>query len=195
MLNISPVILEGKWVRLEPLSERYAEGLLRAAQDERIWTYMSMFISTAEDVAQFLRQAEDAYRMETELPFAILLKETGQVVGSTRYMAIQKKHRGLEIGWTWLHPSVWRTSVNTECKWLLLRHAFEELGCIRVQLKTDERNTNSQRAIERIGGVREGILRNHMITKEGRYRNTVMFSIIDSEWPETDRRLRAMLEQ
>ncbi len=193
MLKIQPVTLTGKSVRLEPLSTAHADGLWEAAKYPKIWTYMSMEIRSRNDIDTFLEKALAARDAGTELPFAIVDLRTETVVGSTRFLNIAHKDRGLEIGWTWLTPSVWRTAVNTECKWLLLKHCFEQLGCIRVQLKTDARNLNSQRAIERIGGVREGVLRNHMIVRDGYVRDSVYFSILDREWPDVDRRLRAML--
>jgi RimJ/RimL family protein N-acetyltransferase len=194
MLHIEPVTLTGKLVRLEPLSHAHAEELLEAGQHEEIWTYMSAVLRTREDVDKFISQALEAQQAGTELPFAIIDRRTQKAIGSTRFLNISRKDKGLEIGWTWLTPAVWKTAVNTECKWLLLKHCFEELGCIRVQLKTDARNLNSQRAIARIGGVREGVLRNHMIVRDGYVRDTVMFSILDREWPEVDKKLRGILD-
>ncbi|MBO8162651.1 MAG: GNAT family N-acetyltransferase [Brevibacillus sp.] len=194
MLNIKPVTLTGTHVRLEPLAERHADDLLAAALDERIWTYMSTKIENRNDLTLYMAQALEAARSGAALPFAIIHLGTGKAIGSTRFGNIAHKDRGLEIGWTWITPAYWKTPVNTECKWLLLRHCFEELGCIRVSLKTDARNLNSQRAIARIGAVREGVLRNHMITRDGYVRDTVYFSVIDREWPEVDQRLRAMLK-
>jgi RimJ/RimL family protein N-acetyltransferase len=121
--------------------------------------------------------------------------ESGRVAGATRYLNIVPQDRGLEIGGTWYGPEFQRTVVNTECKYLLLSHAFERLGCIRVQLKTDLRNERSQRAIERIGAVKEGVLRNHMILPDGRIRHSVFYSILDTEWPEVKNRLEGMLER
>ncbi|MFM1651004.1 GNAT family N-acetyltransferase [Brevibacillus sp. B_LB10_24] len=195
MLQIAPVTLSGDTVRLEPLTHSFADGLHEAGRDERIWTYMSTVIRTREDAVRFIDTALEAQAAGTELPFAIIEQSTGRVIGSTRFLNISKKDRGLEIGWTWLTPDVWKSRVNTECKWLLLGHCFEQLGCIRVQLKTDLRNLNSQRAIARIGGVREGVLRSHMVVRDGYIRDTVMFSILDREWPEVDQKLRKILGQ
>lgn len=193
MLKIKPVVLEGKGVRLEPLAEHHSEGLWEAGRYEEIWTYMSMAMRQPDDARQFVAAALKAQGEGRELPFAIIDKMTGAVVGSTRFMNIAKADRGLEIGFTWLTPSVWKTKINTECKWLLLRHCFEELGCIRVQLKTDARNLNSQRAIKRIGGVYEGLHRNHMIVRDGYIRDTVFFSILDREWPKVQEKLQLLL--
>ena len=129
----------------------------------------------------------------TDLPFVAIHLESGRVAGATRYLNMLPEHRGLEIGGTWYGLEFQRTAVNTECKYLLLKYAFETLGCIRVQFKTDLRNERSQRAIERIGAVKEGILRNHMILPDGRYRHSVFYSILDSEWPEVKKRLEEMI--
>lgn len=190
MLEIAPVTLEGTVVRLEPLRHVHADGLREAGSYDAIWTYTA---SRMEDPEAYIVSALSNEREGTELPFAIIDRKSERVIGSTRFMAISPADRGLEIGSTWLTPSVWKTKVNTECKYLLLRHCFEELGCIRVQLKTDLRNQNSQRAIERIGGVREGVLRNHMLLKSGHVRDTVMFSILDREWPAVKNRLEMLL--
>ena len=145
------------------------------------------------EMEAWIALALDAQERGTEVPFAIRDRGTGQVLGSTRYLNIMPKDRGLEIGWTWLTGAARRTSVNTECKYLLLRHAFETLGAIRVQLKTDSRNVTSQRAIERIGAVKEGILRNHVIMPDGYYRHSVYYSILDSEWPSVKAHLEGKL--
>ena len=193
MLTIEPVTLEGKLVRLEPLRPEHAEGIFAAGDFPEIWTNMSVEIHMLADAEAFIANALKMEETGTELPFAIRNRVDGTVIGSTRFLAISAKDRGLEIGFTWLTPSVWKTGVNTECKWLLLRHCFEQLGCIRVQLKTDARNVNSQRAIARIGGIREGVLRNHMIRRDGLLRDSVYFSIIDSEWPGVKERLELLL--
>lgn len=126
--------------------------------------------------------------------FAIVRRSDDRAVGVTSYMDIRPTDRGLEIGGTWLTPEVWRTALNTECKYLLLCHAFETLGCLRVQLKTDLRNVRSQRAIERLGAVKEGILRKHMVIHDGYVRDTVMYSIVDTEWPDVKKRLEEFLK-
>ncbi|WP_432774129.1 GNAT family protein [Brevibacillus gelatini] len=193
MLAIEPVTLEGKLVRLEPLRLVHTDGIFAAGAFPEIWSYMSVEIQTRDDAQAFIEQAMKNEAAQTELPFAIINRADGQVIGSTRFLAISRKDRGLEIGFTWLTPAVWKTAVNTECKWLLLRHCFEQLGCIRVQLKTDSRNLNSQRAIARIGGIREGVLRNHMVMRDGYIRDSVYFSILDREWPAVKERLEMLL--
>lgn len=193
MLQIAPVTLEGNLVRLEPMSPEHIDGLWEAGKFEQIWSYMSIVMNTPEDTRSFVEQALQNQREGTELPFVIISLETGRIIGSTRFLGISRKDRGLEIGFTWLTPSVWKTAVNTECKWLLLRYCFEELGCIRVQLKTDSRNLNSQRAIKRIGGTYEGVLRNHMVMRDGYIRDSVYFSFIDKEWQAAKEKLQLLL--
>jgi RimJ/RimL family protein N-acetyltransferase len=141
----------------------------------------------------WVRELLSRQALGTDLPFAVVHLESGRAIGSTRYLDIQRQHRGLEIGGTWYGLAYQRTAVNTECKYLLLKHAFEGLGCIRVQLKTDLRNERSQRAIERIGAVREGVLRNHMLLPDGHFRHSVFYSIIASEWPAVKARLEEKL--
>jgi N-acetyltransferase len=184
MLKIEPVTLMGKLVRLEPLQLKHAVELYQSAQDPSIWTYMSIKpISSLADIEQFIATALQEQEMGISLPFATIDLARNRVVGSTRYLDIKPVHRGLEIGWTWLSLSVQRTGINTECKYLLLRYAFETWGMIRVQLKTHHLNFKSQRAIERLGAVKEGTLRNHIIMPDGSYRHSVYYSIIESEWP------------
>lgn len=194
IMQVAPVTLKGKVVRLEPLSIAHAEGLYAAAQDEVIWRWMPMKLyGSRERINSWIESALKAQETGADLPFATILRETGEPVGGTRYLNISRRDRGLEIGWTWLNPRVQRTAVNTECKYLLLHHAFETLGAIRVQLKTDIRNTTSQNAIARLGAVREGVLRKQMILEDGHQRDTVMFSILDDEWPAVRARLEASL--
>jgi N-acetyltransferase len=191
-MNVEPIVLEGRWARLEPLAEHHAADLTVAAQDEEIWRYMPAVLKTEEQVHAWIIAAQAQQATGSQLPFTIVERATGRAIGSTRYLNITPNDRGLEIGWTWLARTAWRTPVNTECKFLLLRHAFEKLGCIRVQIKTDQRNERSRRAIERIGGRFEGILRNHMIMHYG-IRDSAYYSIIDAEWPEVKERLASRL--
>jgi RimJ/RimL family protein N-acetyltransferase len=193
MLDVQPVTLEGRHARLEPLTQAHAAGLAAIAADEEIWRYYPASLLTLADVQQWIDVALAQQAAGTALPFAILDAATGRALGSTRYMNIVPRDYGLEIGTTWLTPVVWRSAVNSECKLLLLRHALEALGCIRVQLKTDRRNERSRRAIERLGAQFEGILRQHMIVRDGAYRDTAMYSIIDSEWPAVKEKLVAGL--
>jgi RimJ/RimL family protein N-acetyltransferase len=182
-----PVTLEGTGLRLEPLSQDHAQGLFNRGQYEPDWEHMprTCFIDMA-DTRQWI---DEALNTSDQLPFAIVEAGKGKAVGSTRFLNIRLEHKSLEIGWTWLGQEWQRTSINTEAKLLLLTHAFERLGCLRVEFKTDERNLRSQRALERIGASREGVLRNHMIVQKDFSRNSVYFSVIDQEWPEVKKRL------
>ena len=191
---VDPVVLIGKHVRLEPLSEAHIPGLTVAGGDPSIWRYMLYGEVTSEEkMADWVRDILSRKAAGTDQPFAVIQLASGKVAGATRYMEIRPAHRGLEIGGTWYGKEFQRTPVNTETKYLLLRHAFEVRGCIRVQLKTDSRNVRSQKAIERLGAVREGVLRNHMILEGGLYRHSVFYSILDSEWPGVKVRLEEML--
>jgi RimJ/RimL family protein N-acetyltransferase len=184
VLNVQPVTLTGQFVRLEPLTAAHAPDLAAAGQDETIWRFMPYgVVNTEEKMRAWVREILSRQARGTDLVFAVIHLASGKAVGSTRYMDIQRPHRGLEIGGTWYGSAYQRTAVNTECKYLLLRHAFETLGCIRVQLKTDLRNERSQKAIERIGAVREGVLRDHMIMPDGYIRSSVYFSLLAGEWP------------
>jgi RimJ/RimL family protein N-acetyltransferase len=190
-MNVEPLVFEGEAVRLEPLTLDHVPALHAAAHDPDTFLYFSADPSGSLDKMRAWVSAALAARDEgTAQPFAVIALPSGKVVGSTRYFDISGPDRHLEIGHTWIAAEVRRTRINTEMKYLLLRHAFETLGAIRVQLKTDRRNERSQRAIERIGGVREGILRKHMILESGYIRDTVMYSITDEEWPA----VKAMLE-
>jgi RimJ/RimL family protein N-acetyltransferase len=183
-MQVEAITLSGTLVRLEPLQAKHATDLYEAGQDERIWRYMPVKLGqSVTEMQNWIASTLKLQESGTILPFAIIDRGSERAIGSTRYHDIQEQNRGLEIGWTWLTPQVQRTGVNTECKYLLLQHAFEHLGAIRVQLKTDSRNLQSQRAIERIGAIKEGVLRNHMIMWDGYYRHSVYYSVIESEWP------------
>jgi RimJ/RimL family protein N-acetyltransferase len=193
-MEVHPVCLNGRIVRLEPLSEKHVPELTLSAQDESIWQFMvAGFIRTEDQMRVWVLEMLENQRAGTDLPFAVISCVSGMAIGTTRYLDISPKHRSLEIGGTWYAASYQRTGVNTEAKYLLLKHAFEELGCVRVQIKTDSRNQRSQRAIERIGAVREGLLRNHMILPNGYVRDSIVYSVIDSEWPSVKERLEAWL--
>jgi RimJ/RimL family protein N-acetyltransferase len=181
---VEPVILDGRTVRLEPLGSEHSAGLREAFEyDPTILRYHPLAPKDRSDEAwdDYLRQS---LRVPGRMPFAIVLKETGTAVGTTSYMDIRPENRGLEIGWTWIGKAYQGTQVNPENKYLLLRHAFETLGAIRVQLKTDARNIQSQRAMLKLGAKLEGTLRNQIILPDGYYRHSVMFSIIEAEWLE-----------
>ncbi len=193
-MQVRPVILEGQRVRLEPLQLSHATALYSACQDPEIWRYMPYKQPTAlSEMETWIALALDAQERGTEVPFVAIDRSTEHILGSTRYLNIMPKDYGLEIGSTWLTEAARRTYVNTECKYLLLCHAFETLKAIRVQLKTDSRNVTSQRAIERIGAIKEGILRNHVIMPDGYYRHSVYYSIIKSEWAAVKAHLEVKL--
>ena len=194
-MDVSPVILEGQHVRLEPLSAVHEESLVAAAGDGEGWNSTVTIVPSRDTMAAYIASALDAQAQGHSLPFVIVRKSTGQVVGSTRFYRIEREYRRVEIGYTWLAASAQRTEVNTEAKLLLLTHAFERLRCIRVEFITDVLNQQSRTAILRLGAKQEGVLRNHMIMPNGRLRDSVCFSIIEAEWPEVKTRLEAKLGQ
>jgi RimJ/RimL family protein N-acetyltransferase len=189
-----PCVLTGRVVRLEPLTPAHAPAVFAAGRDPTIWRWMlGPPLASPADAVCWIDEALAAQTRGTEVPFATVLRATGEVVGSTRFLDIRRPHRALEIGYTWVTPAWQRTAINTEAKFLLLRHAFEDLGAVRVQLKTDRRNENSQRAIARLGAVREGVLRCYQTCPDGYVRDTVMFSITAGEWPAVRDRLERRL--
>jgi len=194
-VRVEPVKLIGKHAALVPMEASHVDALYEAGRAAEIWPYMPIQVATVDDMARLVRETLRARDAGLELPFVIVTPGDGRVLGSTRFLDITPAHRALEIGWTWLSPDVWRTPVNTECKLLLLRHAFETLGMIRVQLKTDGRNERSQRAIERLGAVREGVLRHHRIMPDGYLRDSVYYSILVEEWPAVRARLEEALRR
>jgi RimJ/RimL family protein N-acetyltransferase len=192
----TPVTLEGKVVRLESLSEAHIPALAVAGIDESIWKFMLYANLTSEEsMAAWVRDLLERQKAGTDLPFAVIHLESGRVAGATRYLEMRPPHRSLEIGGTWYKPEFQQTAVNTECKYLLLKYAFEQLNCVRVQFKADSRNERSIHAIERLGAVWEGVLRSHYIMQDGRLRDSVYFSILDREWPRVKSRLEAKLAE
>jgi len=193
-LEVKPIVLSGRHVRLELMTETHIPGLAEIGVGQPFWHFMLYGnMDTGEDMRNWVLDILSRAEKGTDLPFVAIHLASGRVAGATRYLNIMPHDRGLEIGGTWYGLEFQRTPVNTECKYLLLRHAFETLGCIRVQLKTDLRNERSQKAIERTGAVKEGVLRNHMILPDGRYRHSVFYSILDTEWPEVKKRLEEMM--
>lgn len=192
MIN-EPLILEGRAVRLEPLLPSHHDDLIRAAADGELWRSTVTVVPSSETMAAYIERALREKAGGRQFPFVIVHKPTGRVVGSTRYMSIEASHRRLEIGTTWLARSFQRTVVNTEAKYLLLQHAFEVLRCIRVEFLTDVLNEQSRTAIARLGARQDGVLRNHMIMPDGRYRDSACYSIIESEWPSVRQRLMERL--
>jgi len=188
------VTLQGKYVRLEPLGEQHITGLTEIGAGQPFWNFMVYGdIKTEADMRHWVLDIMERATKATDLPFVVIHLASGRVAGATRYLNILPRDRGLEVGGTWYGADFQRTAVNTECKYLLLAHAFEVLKCVRVQIKTDSLNERSQKAIERIGAIKEGILRNHMILPDGRIRHSVYYSILDSEWDGVKKRLEDML--
>jgi RimJ/RimL family protein N-acetyltransferase len=195
-MDIHPIILTGKVVRLEPLTEAHVYPLAEAGSDASIWAYMRYgVVDTPQKMRRLVEYLLALQTKGSDLPFAVHYLADSKPVGMTRFMDIQPTNRALEIGGTWYAAAYQRTAVNTECKYLLMRHAFEDLGMLRVQFKTDLRNERSQRAIERIGAVREGVLRNHILLPDGSMRSSVFYSVLAEEWPYIKARLEAMLER
>jgi RimJ/RimL family protein N-acetyltransferase len=190
---IRPLTLEGQHVRLEPLGLSHSDALVEAASDGELWNLPYTIVPSKETIAAYVGRTLEKQEQGRELPFTIFDKARNEIVGSTRYTDIDEPNRKLEIGYTWLARRAQRTAINTEAKYLLLKHAFEDLKCVRVELVTDVLNERSQAAILRIGGKQEGILRNHMILPNGRIRDSVCFSIIDAEWPGVKKHLLARL--
>jgi RimJ/RimL family protein N-acetyltransferase len=195
-MEVKPVVLTGNYVRLEPMTEEHTAALTEIGVGQPFWHFMLYGdMNSGEDMRIWVLDILSRAQKGTDLPFVVIHLASGRVAGATRFLNIVPKDRGLEIGGTWYGPEFQRTPVNTECKYLLLQHAFETLSCIRVQLKTDLRNERSQKAIERIGAVKEGVLRNHMILPDGYFRHSVFYSILDIEWPEVKKRLEEMLNR
>ncbi len=190
-MNVEPVILAGQHVRLEPLTADHHEALCEIGLDPEIWRWYTKPVLSRDDMLQFIESTLQSQAARIEVPFVTIEQASGRPVGSTRYMNIDRPNRHVEIGSTWIAPPWQRTAINTEAKYLMLRHAFETLECIRVELKTDALNQRSRDAILRIGAKHEGIFRNHMICADGRLRNSAWYSIIDSEWPQ----VKAALEE
>ena len=182
---VEPVTLEGNIVRLEPLGMEHLDGLIDIGLEAEIWRWMPIPIQSPGEMRAWLEQSIANREEGREMPFATIVRDGDKVVGSSRYMNIEPQHRRLEIGYTWINPRWQRSAVNTEAKLLMLRHAFDTLGALRVEFKTDSLNDKSRAALTGIGAIEEGTMRNHMVTYSGRRRHSVYFSIIEEEWPGT----------
>jgi RimJ/RimL family protein N-acetyltransferase len=193
-MQIDPVVLEGRVVRLEPLTEAHAEALLEVALDPRIWEFTVANIRSAADLRAYIATALQWQREGTAVPFATIERASGRVIGGTRFHNISVPNRRVEIGWTWINPRWWRTAVNSEAKYLMLRHAFETWRCVRVEFKANAANRRSRAAILRLGATEEGTLRRHLRRDDGSFGDSVYFSILDDEWPAVKARLEASLE-
>ena len=184
--------LEGRLVALEPVEPAHKEPLWEAAQDREIWRITSADVGGSRAIFDaWWRQQREAFAAGEEVPFATVLRAAGQVVGGTRYLTLRPEHRGVEIGHTWLRSEVWQTGVNVEAKLLMLTHAFERCGCMRVEFKTDARNERSRKAMEALPARFEGIFRKHMLVRGGELRDSAYYAIVDDDWP----RVRVNLER
>jgi RimJ/RimL family protein N-acetyltransferase len=188
-MDVKPVTLEGHRVRLAPMTHGHFKALLEAGSHDMLWKWTSTRADTAESMRAYVDGALADAKAGSALPFVTIDKESGEVVGSTRFGNIDRANRRVEIGWTWVTPRFQRTHVNSEAKYLMLTHAFDVLGCVRVELKTDVLNTKSREAMLRMGAKEEGVLRKHMLAYGGRWRDTIYYSVLDTEWPEVRQRL------
>jgi RimJ/RimL family protein N-acetyltransferase len=193
LMHIEPVTLAGQSVRLEPLTIDHVPALTRVGFEPELWRLQPASVESADDMRDYVGNALDEQRRGTALPFVMIDQASGQVIGSTRYFNIAREHRRLEIGATWLTSVFQRTAANTEAKLLLLTHAFERLGAIRVVFKTEVLNEKSRAALARIGAVEEGIFRKHLLTRSGRARDMIYYAILEEEWPGVKTRLTKLL--
>jgi len=192
---VEPITLTGAIVTLEPLERRHEDALRTAANDGEVWRLWFTSVPPPDAVADYIGGALGMRENRGAMPFVVRENASGNIVGCTRYCNVESEHRRLEIGYTWYARRAQRTGVNTECKLLLLSHAFEKLNCIAVEFRTSWFNHRSREAIVRLGAKQDGVLRNHQITPDGTYRDTVVFSILESEWPSVKRHLRFELER
>jgi len=190
---VTPVMLVGSRVRLEPLERSHLPGLVAAGADPATWTWLHAPLTDEASMRAWVEEALRSRDAGAEVPFAIVQAATGRVLGSTRFMSIAPAHRRLEIGWTWLAPGAHGTGANTEAKLLLLEHAFERLRAMRVEFKTDARNARSRAALAGIGATFEGVFRRHQLMAGGRVRDSAWYAIVDEDWPAAREHLRARL--
>lgn len=192
---IEPVVLEGRHIRLEPLTEAHAPALWAVSDDFELYRYKPYHLHSEAELRRLIAHYQGVHAAGGGLTFATIERSSGRPVGSSGYHAADAQHRRLEIGGTWVAPPWQRSPINTEAKLLMLRHAFETLGCLRVEFKTDSLNAKSRTALTRIGAVEEGIFRNHMVMPDGRIRHSVYFSITAEEWPAVQARLETLLDR
>jgi len=193
MSFVQPITLQGRHATLEPLAREHEDVLRRAAADGELWRLWYTSIAPPEKMGEYIAAALEMREKLGAMPFVVRANATGEIVGCTRYFHVDAPNRRLEIGYTWYAKSVQRTAINTECKILLLTHAFETLECVAVEFRTHWFNHASREAIARLGAKQDGVLRNHQISPDGSYRDTVVFSIIESEWPAVKRHLMYLL--
>jgi RimJ/RimL family protein N-acetyltransferase len=194
-MNVEPVVLEGDRVRLEPMQRDHLDALLEAGRYEELWRWTRSNATTRETMSAYMDEAFTEAGNGTALPFVTIDKPSQTIVGSTRFANIDHNNRRVEIGWTWISPHFQRTYINSEAKYLMLRHAFDVWDCVRVELKTDVLNEQSRNAMLRLGAIEEGVLRRHVMTYNGRFRDTIYYSILDHEWPAVRARLEARLRR
>jgi RimJ/RimL family protein N-acetyltransferase len=194
-LAVAPVVLEGTLVRLEPLSLDHVEGLAEVGLHPAVWRWVTVDVRTRDELEAWVRDALAEQAAGTSLPFATIERSSDRPIGSTRFLNIDRRNRHVEIGWTWVAPAWQRSGANREAKLLMLRHAFETLGCLRVEFKTDSLNDQSRAALLGIGATFEGIFRNHVISQGGRIRHSAWYSVTDREWPAVRDRLEASLRR
>jgi RimJ/RimL family protein N-acetyltransferase len=192
-MTIEPVILEGMFVRLEPMALGHVDALWETGSDESLWRLIPTSVRSRDDMLRYVETALDDQKRGVALPFVTVERSEGNVVGSTRFGNIDVNNRRAEIGWTWVSPAWQRTAVNTEAKLLMLTHAFEVWKCVRVELKTDVLNEKSRNAILRLGAKQEGIFRKHVLCDTGRFRDSIYFSILDTEWESVKANLTSKL--
>jgi RimJ/RimL family protein N-acetyltransferase len=194
-IDLAPCVLEGSLVRLEPLGLNHLDGLCAVGLDPEIWRLTIAKVDSRGAMERYVAQALAEHQAGMALPFATVLRASGEVIGSTRFHSPAPVHRRVEIGWTWLGRAWQRTGANTEAKYLMLRHAFEQWDCLRVEFKTSSLNQRSRAALKRIGAVEEGVLRSHMINEDGTVRDSVYFSILRDEWPGVKLGFERMMSQ
>lgn len=194
MISVEPITLEGAHIRLAPLSLAHHARLCEIGLDEQLWRSTTIQLQTSEEMLKYIQSALQSRDEGNALPFVIVEKDSDKVVGATRYHSINQLHRRLEIGFTWIAVGWQRTVINTEAKYLMLKHAFEQCGCIRVEFKADRSNEQSCRALIRMGAKQEGVLRKYMMSDHKGARDLVLFSVIDSEWPEVKANLERKLK-
>lgn len=193
-MNLRPVTLDGVRVRMEPLDlAKHWEGLLAIGLEPELWRWTQAKVRRPEDLRRYLDTARQEMKAGVSLPFATIDKRGPHVAGCTRFSSIDVRNRRIEIGWTWVGRPFQRSHVNTEAKYLMMSHAFESLGCVRVELKTHVLNETSRNAMKRIGCVEEGILRKHAVNDDGEWRDTIYYSVLDTEWPAVKARLEALM--
>lgn len=195
MIDIRPVTLEGRRVRLEPMRPDHLEALTKAGAFEELWKWTRNFAHTPESMKEYVDEALACAAMGDAVPFVTIDRESGRVIGSTRFANIDRGNRHVEIGWTWITPGFQRTHVNSEAKYLMLSRAFEVWGCVRVELKTDVLNMKSRNAMLRMGATEEGTLRKHILAYGGRWRDTIYYSVLDTEWPAVKLTLASFLSR